>query len=190
MTTTKPAPGADEGAKKCARCGDAEFRIDGYCSVYCCDMAETEEERDDLRTQLAAANERAEKLQKERDEAIVRVEKAEAFARDSDPGKWGRMKVAENDHDALHEVLKGVRKKAAEIIAKTEEERDQLRARLDRALEALKCVPQPDCSPGDWDLEVPGFADWWNGHRAAALAASEKDESTTAGRSTSPTGGE
>ena len=28
----------------CARCGDAEFRVDGYCSIYCRDMAEVEEE--------------------------------------------------------------------------------------------------------------------------------------------------
>lgn len=28
--------------KSCARCLDDEFRIDGYCSVYCQDMAELE----------------------------------------------------------------------------------------------------------------------------------------------------
>ena len=38
----------------CARCGDAEFRVDGYCSIYCRDMAEVEEEVQNLRAWLRA----------------------------------------------------------------------------------------------------------------------------------------
>ena len=30
--------------QKCARCGADEFRLDGYCSVYCEDMHEAEQE--------------------------------------------------------------------------------------------------------------------------------------------------
>ena len=39
--------------KSCARCLDEEFRIDGYCSIYCRDMAEVEDEV----AQLEAENE-------------------------------------------------------------------------------------------------------------------------------------
>jgi hypothetical protein len=35
----------------CKRCGDEEFRFDGYCSTYCRDMAEVEAERDQLRVE-------------------------------------------------------------------------------------------------------------------------------------------
>jgi hypothetical protein len=34
----------DEWGPKCARCGGEEYRIDGYCSIYCRDMAEVEKE--------------------------------------------------------------------------------------------------------------------------------------------------
>lgn len=30
--------------KRCARCNEYEFRIDGYCTIYCRDMAELEAE--------------------------------------------------------------------------------------------------------------------------------------------------
>ena len=32
----------NEWGPDCARCGKDEFRIDGYCSIYCRDMAEAE----------------------------------------------------------------------------------------------------------------------------------------------------
>ena len=34
----------DDWGPTCARCGDPEFRIDGFCSIYCRDMAELEAE--------------------------------------------------------------------------------------------------------------------------------------------------
>lgn len=40
---------------KCARCGDPEFRIDGYCSIYCRDLAEVEVEVNNLRQKLDTA---------------------------------------------------------------------------------------------------------------------------------------
>jgi hypothetical protein len=45
----------------CKRCGDEEFRIDGYCSIYCRDMAEVEDELAEAR-QWAAAWKRAAKF--------------------------------------------------------------------------------------------------------------------------------
>ena len=42
---------------KCHRCGDKEYRIDGYCSIYCRDMAGVEAENADLRDELAAVSE-------------------------------------------------------------------------------------------------------------------------------------
>ena len=47
---------------KCARCGAKEFRIDGYCSVYCEDMHELEQMIQTLRKQKAALIEDAERL--------------------------------------------------------------------------------------------------------------------------------
>lgn len=37
---------AKQEGGKCLRCGDDEFRIDGYCSIYCRDMHDVEQERD------------------------------------------------------------------------------------------------------------------------------------------------
>lgn len=43
----------DEWGPKCVRCGDDEYRIDGYCSIYCRDMAEVEQECNQLRDVIA-----------------------------------------------------------------------------------------------------------------------------------------
>jgi hypothetical protein len=40
------------GQTKCKRCGDKEFRINGFCSVYCDDMWDVEEEVIALRAAL------------------------------------------------------------------------------------------------------------------------------------------
>jgi hypothetical protein len=36
----------------CARCGGDEYRVDGYCSVYCRDMAQVEHENQRMCTLL------------------------------------------------------------------------------------------------------------------------------------------
>lgn len=65
------------GDRKCARCGDDEFRIDGHCSPECRDMGEVERERDAALSQskedarlLRAAVAEMEKAWAERDEAL------------------------------------------------------------------------------------------------------------------------
>lgn len=35
------------GERRCQRCGDEEFRIDGYCTEYCKDLHAVERERDE-----------------------------------------------------------------------------------------------------------------------------------------------
>jgi len=39
---------------KCARCGDAEYRLDGYCTVYCADMDEVEHDLAEARREAEA----------------------------------------------------------------------------------------------------------------------------------------
>ena len=41
------------GERRCQRCGDEEFRIDGYCTEYCKDMHGVERERDEARAEVA-----------------------------------------------------------------------------------------------------------------------------------------
>lgn len=48
--------------KKCARCGDEEFRIDGYCSIYCRDLAEEGEEWQEKYDSLLKRAERMERF--------------------------------------------------------------------------------------------------------------------------------
>lgn len=38
--------------RRCTRCGDEEFRIDGYCTEYCKDMHGVERERDDAKAEV------------------------------------------------------------------------------------------------------------------------------------------
>ena len=51
--------------KKCLRCGADEFRINGYCSVYCEDMHEVEQENAALKRELAEHDEYYRKVMNE-----------------------------------------------------------------------------------------------------------------------------
>ena len=71
----------DDWGPTCARCGDPEFRIDGFCSIYCRDMAELEAEIKRLEIIESQAIEQSEYIQVH---GLTEYEKAGQAARIAD----------------------------------------------------------------------------------------------------------
>lgn len=74
----------EEWGPTCARCGSDEYRIDGYCTVECRDLAEVEAERDAVQRNAAKWDEiahhykgRVEWLHRELRDLDAWIEKAE-----------------------------------------------------------------------------------------------------------------
>jgi hypothetical protein len=84
-----------EGIRKCERpgCGDVEFRIDGYCSIYCRDIHEAWEEVERIKGDYNEVNAQLAAMRKERDDFKIEAEGYQRLSKEATAQTGGTLVV-------------------------------------------------------------------------------------------------